>query len=158
MTTTSSPADPAVSIPVEHRVLVVDDSAMDRHLAGSIIQKMGNCQASFAENGVEALAMMQQTKFDLVLTDMLMPEMDGLELVQAIRSKYPMIPVILMTAHGSEELAVQALHAGAASYVPKRDLANDLRRKQRIGRVEAAAAYVAVKALQLAGFEHAGAA
>jgi anti-sigma regulatory factor (Ser/Thr protein kinase) len=53
--------------------------------------------------------------------------MDGLELVQQIRLKYPLTPVILMTAHGSEDVAVRALQFGAASYVPKRDLANDLR-------------------------------
>ena len=109
-----------------HSVLIVDDSAMDRHLAGSIVQKMGDWKASFAENGVEALAMMQQTKYDIVLTDMLMPEMDGLQLVTAIRSKHPMVPVILMTAHGSEEIAIQALQKGAASYVPKKGLARDL--------------------------------
>ena len=122
-TPTAPGAAPGVAA---HSVLVVDDSAMDRHLAGSIIQKMGDWKASFAENGVEALAMMQQNKYDIVLTDMLMPEMDGLQLVTAIRSKYPMVPVILMTAHGSEEIAIQALQKGAASYVPKKGLARDL--------------------------------
>ena len=52
--------------------------------------------------------------------------MDGLQLVQAIRSKYPGMPVILMTAHGSEDIAIQALQKGAASYVPKKSLARDL--------------------------------
>src|SRR5262249_1196480 len=62
----------------------------------------------------------------VVLTDMLMPGMDGLQLVQAIRAKYPLVPVILMTAHGSEDIAIQALQKGAASYVPKKFLARDL--------------------------------
>ena len=123
---TSSAPDRAVAGTAAYNVLVVDDSAMDRHLAGSIIQKMGGWHASFAGNGVEALAMMQQNKYDIVLTDMLMPEMDGLQLVTAIRTKYPMIPVILMTAHGSEDIAIQALQKGAASYVPKKGLARDL--------------------------------
>ena len=123
---TSSNPEQIVFGTAHHSVLIVDDSAMDRHLAGAIVQKMGNWQASFAENGVEALAMMQQNKYDIVLTDMLMPEMDGLQLVQAIRSKYPMTPVILMTAHGSEDIAIQALNQGAASYVPKKGLARDL--------------------------------
>jgi DNA-binding response OmpR family regulator len=57
---------------------------------------------------------------------MQMPEMDGLDLVRHVRRKFPTVPVILMTAHGSEELAVQALQAGATSYVPKRNLARDL--------------------------------
>ena len=62
----------------------------------------------------------------MILTDMLMPEMDGLELVEAVRSKYPLTPVILMTAHGSEDLAIRALKKGAASYVPKQSLAQNL--------------------------------
>jgi CheY-like chemotaxis protein/anti-sigma regulatory factor (Ser/Thr protein kinase) len=107
-------------------VLIVDDAAMDRHLAGAIIQKLEGWQAVFAGNGVEALAAMKSQVPDLVLTDMLMPEMDGLELVQAIRSTYPLVPVILMTAHGSEDIAIQALQKGAASYVPKKSLARDL--------------------------------
>jgi CheY-like chemotaxis protein/anti-sigma regulatory factor (Ser/Thr protein kinase) len=107
-------------------VLVVDDSAMDRHLAGAIVQKMTGWQATFASNGSEALASLEGRLPDVVLTDMLMPEMDGLQLVQAIRGKYPLVPVILMTAHGSEDIAIQALQKGAASYVPKKSLARDL--------------------------------
>src|SRR4029077_13987661 len=79
-----------------------------------------------AGNGVEALALLEKQLPDVVLTDMLMPEMDGLQLVQAIRGKYPGLPVILMTAHGSEDIAIQALQKGAASYVPKKSLARDL--------------------------------
>lgn len=107
-------------------VLVVDDSAMDRHLAGAIVQKMGGWQATFAANGVEALESLHRQVPDVVLTDMLMPEMDGLQLVQAIRTEFPLLPVILMTAHGSEDIAIQALQKGAASYVPKKSLARDL--------------------------------
>ena len=109
-----------------HTVLVVDDSAMDRHLAGAIVGKQPGWQASFAENGVDALASLERRLPDVVLTDLLMPEMDGLQLVQAIRAKYPLVPVILMTAHGSEDIAIQALQKGAASYVPKKSLARDL--------------------------------
>jgi CheY-like chemotaxis protein/anti-sigma regulatory factor (Ser/Thr protein kinase) len=120
---TSTSAEPTTP---SHSVLIVDDSAMDRHLAGAIVQKMGNWQSSFASNGVEALQVLERQRPDVVLTDMLMPEMDGLQLVTAIRSKYPLIPVILMTAHGSEDIAIQALQKGAASYVPKKSLARDL--------------------------------
>jgi anti-sigma regulatory factor (Ser/Thr protein kinase) len=55
-----------------------------------------------------------------------MPEMNGLELVSAVKDDYPHIPVILMTAQGSEEIAAEALRCGAASYVPKLRLADDL--------------------------------
>ena len=119
-TATTEAATPA------HTILVVDDSVMDRHLAGAIIQKSDGWQVAFASNGKEALDALQEQTPDVVLTDMLMPEMDGLELVQAIHVKHPLVPVILMTAHGSEELAIQALRSGAASYVPKKSLARDL--------------------------------
>ncbi len=115
-----------VTLPAMHNVLVVDDSTVDRHLAAGLIQKMEGWKPSFAGNGVEALSAMEQHMPDIVLTDMLMPEMDGLELVQTIRVKYPRVPVILMTAHGSEDVAIQALQKGAASYVPKKSLARDL--------------------------------
>jgi DNA-binding NarL/FixJ family response regulator len=62
----------------------------------------------------------------VIVTDLQMPEMDGLQLVTAIRIHYPTVPVVLITAHGSEELAVRALEQGAASYVPKSQLAHNL--------------------------------
>jgi CheY-like chemotaxis protein len=107
-------------------VLVVDDSVLDLRKAEKLLTK--ECQATVkcANNGKEALDMMRQELPDAVLTDLQMPEMDGLQLVEEIRRKYPSVPVILMTAHGSEEIAVQALQRGAASYVPKRNLAKDL--------------------------------
>ena len=120
----ASPASEAVA--AVHTILIVDDSAMDRHLAGAIVQKMEGWQTLFASDGKEALDVLNQKAADVFLTDMLMPEMDGLELVRAIRSQHPMVPVILMTAHGSEDLSIQALRNGAASYVPKKSLARDL--------------------------------
>ncbi|MHB1424062.1 MAG: response regulator [Gemmataceae bacterium] len=122
--TPDAPASEAAT--AAHTVLIVDDSATDRHLAGAIVQKCEGWQALFATNGREALEMLSQHAADVVLTDMLMPEMDGLELVRAIRAQHPLAPVILMTAHGSEDLAIQALRNGAASYVPKNSLARDL--------------------------------
>ena len=107
-------------------VLVVDDVAMDRFLAGALLEEHPGWAAVYAEDGREALSIIQKDIPDLVLTDLQMPEVNGLELVKAIRRDYSHLPVILMTAHGSEEIAVAALKVGAASYVPKRDLARDL--------------------------------
>ena len=107
-------------------ILVVDDVTLDRHLVGALIEEHAGWSAVFAEDGRDALALIKLQVPDLVLTDLQMPEMNGLELVEAIRRDYSYLPVILMTAHGSEEIAVTALKAGAASYVPKRDLARDL--------------------------------
>jgi CheY-like chemotaxis protein len=106
-------------------VLVVDDSRLDRTRAGGILRKAGH-EVAFAANGREALDQLAVDVPDVVVTDLQMPELDGLELVEAVRLRYPHVPVILMTAHGSEEIAVRALQKGAASYVPKRSLAQDL--------------------------------
>ena len=107
-------------------ILVVDDSAMDRRLAGGLLEKESDWTVIFAKDGSEALSQIELHVPDIVLTDLQMHEMDGLELVKAIRADYPLIPVILFTAKGSEEVAVKALQTGAASYVPKRRLAGDL--------------------------------
>ncbi len=107
-------------------ILVVDDSAVDRKLVGGLLGKDASIKVDFAVNGLEALASMEAGIPDLVLTDLIMPEMDGLSLVSAVRKRFHLVPVILMTSKGSEELAVQALATGAASYVPKRILAQRL--------------------------------
>jgi len=107
-------------------ILVVDDSPVDRLLVGGLLEKEPGWEVAYASQGVEALAVIAARPPDLVLTDLVMPEMDGLELVSAVRSRHPLIPVILMTSKGSEETATRALQQGAASYVPKRLLANEL--------------------------------
>ena len=107
-------------------VLVVDDSAVDRRLAGGILEKASGLKIEYAANGAEALEKIELSRPDMVLSDLQMPELDGLELVGRVRSRYPLIPVVLMTAHGSEDIAVQALARGAASYVPKAKLAQEL--------------------------------
>lgn len=106
-------------------VLVVDDSALDRRLTKRMLEEVG-LRVRCAEDGCQALEMMGESVPDMVLTDMQMPGMDGLELVQHLGFHYPTVPVVLMTAYGSEETAVEALRGGAASYVPKHNLARDL--------------------------------
>ena len=108
------------------RVLVVDDSPMDRRLAGRILEKAGDIEVFYAADGQQGLEQVEAHVPDLVLTDMQMPVMDGLRLVETLKKQYPLIPVVLMTAAGSEEIAVRALQLGAASYVPKKHLAEDL--------------------------------
>jgi CheY-like chemotaxis protein len=106
-------------------VLIVDDNTIDRKLAAGIVERVGMA-TRHAVHGKEAVQIIQRELPDIVLTDMLMPEMDGLELVRYIKKHHAAIPVILMTAHGSEEIAVKALKIGASSYVPKQILAREL--------------------------------
>ncbi len=100
-------------------VLIVDDSAIDRRLIAGLAGHGNNWQLDLASDGVQALARMATQLPDIVLTDLQMPGLNGLELVSSVRRKFPQVPVVLMTAQGSEEIAIQALRAGAASYVPK---------------------------------------
>ena len=112
-------------------ILIVDDSLVSRELARGCLAN-SNLITVFATNGREALESIERDMPDLVLTDLQMPEMDGLELVQEINTSFPMLPVILMTAHGSEEIAVKALQTGASSYVPKKNLVRDLEQTIRV--------------------------
>jgi CheY-like chemotaxis protein/anti-sigma regulatory factor (Ser/Thr protein kinase) len=106
-------------------VLVVDDSPVDRRLVGGLLGKT-DWKIEYAVNGSEAMECINSVKPDLIVTDLQMPLMDGLELVAAVKSNYPLIPTILMTSKGSEEIAMRALKAGAASYTPKHRLAESL--------------------------------
>lgn len=115
--------NPSQSIPTEtYSVLIVDDSPIDGNLAAGLLARTGSYEVEFAMNGVDALDSIRGNEPDIVLTDLQMPELDGLGLVESIRNDFPSIPVVLMTAHGSEAIAAQALLKGAASYVPKTDL------------------------------------
>ena len=104
------------------KILVVDDFRIVRLLVARMIEKLPGTSVIEAGDGQEALDAIDHEAPSVVLTDMQMPRMNGLELVCAVRDKHPNIPVILMTAQGSEELAIQALRAGAASYVPKKEM------------------------------------
>jgi len=107
-------------------VLVVDDNPIDRLRAGRLIDQDRRCHATYAEDGTQALARLADHPTSVVLTDLQMEGMDGLNLVRAIRNKHPKVPVIVMTGHGSEDVAMEALRVGATDYVPKQRLAQDL--------------------------------
>lgn len=111
---------------VKPKVLIVDDAKADRVRACGIVARWRECEIIEAANGRAAIDEVSRQFPDLILTDLHMPEMDGLELVAAVREEHPGIPVILMTAKGSEEIAAQALRQGAASYVPKLRMQDDL--------------------------------
>jgi CheY-like chemotaxis protein len=117
------------------KVLIVDDSPVDRRLAGRFLERRLNVPESdadtgltvlYAGNGRDALTKIAEERPDVVVTDIQMPDISGLDVVLHVRARFPLIPVIVMTGQGSEELAVRALQSGAASYVPKGEIARDL--------------------------------
>lgn len=107
-------------------ILVVDDSAVDRRLLSGILEKRADFRVETVANGAEAVAKVRESLPDVVVTDLNMPEMDGLQLVTALRNLHPQIPVILTTANGSEGVAMEALEEGAANYVAKSQAAERL--------------------------------
>jgi CheY-like chemotaxis protein len=113
--------------PARLRALVVEDSPTQAILLRQRLARSG-FEVQTAAHGVEALAIVERRLPSVILTDLDMPQMDGLELVKQLRQRGAAVPVILMTALGSEEIAVQALQAGASGYVPKRNMERDLAR------------------------------
>ena len=105
-------------------ILVVDDSRTDQALIGELIRKEAiDWVVEFADSAEEALVRMRELAVQVVVTDMMMPGMDGLALLDMVRKRYENVPVILATGEGSEALAAEALRRGAASYVSKKELA-----------------------------------
>lgn len=107
-------------------MLIVDDSPMDLRITGSFVEKHLGWDCRYASDGRDALNRLSEQLPDLVLTDLQMPNMNGFELVDAVRGTYPQLPVVLMTAYGSEKIALEALRLGAASYIRKHKLEKDL--------------------------------
>jgi two-component system response regulator AtoC len=98
------------------RVLLVDDEPSVLFALKEVVQSRG-WEALLARSGREALALADRA--DAVVTDFAMPDMDGMELLAALRERDDTLPVLLLTAHGSERLAVRAIKAGAYEYVTK---------------------------------------
>jgi DNA-binding response OmpR family regulator len=108
-----------------NRILVVDDSPTQLAQLQMVLQQQG-FEVLTATNGKEAYDRIAAESVDVVVTDLQMPELNGLELVAKIKASWPSLPVILTTSQGSEAIAAEALRQGASSYVPKRDMTTSL--------------------------------
>lgn len=109
------------------KVLLVEDSSTQA-VEMTMLLEASDHVVVHAVNGRLGLESLQRDQIDVVVTDLEMPEINGLQLVETMRSSYPHVPSILVTGHGSEDLAAEALRRGAAGYVPKtrlQDLLND---------------------------------
>ena len=103
----------------DENILIVDDEQDLTQLLKRSLEPEMECRVKTASNGEDALRMVDSEAFDLVLLDMKMPGMDGLELLERIRRNHPWLTVIMMTAHGCIELAVQAIRSGAYDFITK---------------------------------------
>ena len=104
---------------VKKMLIVDDEETLTYSLYQSFIISQRDYEVVTASTGEEACEKLSDTKFDLVITDIKMPGMDGLELLTLIKSKYPATEVIVMTAYGSQEKREEALRKGARFYIEK---------------------------------------
>ncbi len=109
-----------------NKILIVDDEINMRLVLTAMLKKEGYEVAS-ASDGQEALQILQSGKIAAVVTDLKMPNIDGMELLNHITSKHPAIPVIMITAHGTVATAVEALKKGALDYITKPFELDDLK-------------------------------
>ena len=100
------------------RLLIVDDEEGMRRLLNKVLTRAGY-ETVTVGSGAEALRQVAADRFDLVVTDIKMPEMDGLQLLRELKEYEPSLPIIVMTAYGTVESAVEALRAGAYDYIAK---------------------------------------
>ena len=105
----------------EHSCLVVEDSPMMRQLLVFALARIKKLKVTEAEDGVDGLRKLAGDRFDLVITDINMPIMDGLKLVKRIRSDetHKDVPIIIITTEGSQEDRQRAMALGATAYITK---------------------------------------
>ena len=103
------------------RFLVVDDFSTMRRIVRNLLKELGYTNVDEAEDGAVALQKLRQGEFDFVVSDWNMPNMDGLQLLQAVRSdpKLRHLPVLMITAEAKKENIIAAAQAGAHGYIVK---------------------------------------
>jgi DNA-binding response OmpR family regulator len=99
-------------------ILVVDDESSIRLTLSALLKRAGH-QVTSAENGEEAVQVLEQQRFDLLLVDLKMPGMDGMQVVAAARQRQPDIAINVLTGHGSLDTAIEGLHQGIFDYLLK---------------------------------------
>jgi len=107
-----------MNLPGDVRILIVDDEAGVRKVLAQVLQEDG-FQTTQATDGRMAMKQFEEDPFPLVITDIVMPELDGIELLQGIKQLNPATQVIIITSYASVETAVEALRCGAYDYLFK---------------------------------------
>src|SRR5215470_3762734 len=99
-------------------ILIVDDEAVVRRVLGEALSRTG-LTVELASSGAAALERLEQPGIDLLLLDLQLGDIDGVGVLQAARQRWPDLPIIMLTAHGSLPSAIAAVRAGAADYLLK---------------------------------------
>jgi DNA-binding NtrC family response regulator len=100
------------------QILLIDDERAIRRALREILE-FENCQVQEAESGVQALQLLEQSSFDLIFSDIKMPHMDGIELLEQIKKKNLETPVVMISGHGNVDTAVGAIKLGAFDFIEK---------------------------------------
>ncbi len=108
------------------RILVVDDEESMCQYLSILLEKEGH-EVATAQSGAEALGMLEDQPIDVVMTDIQMPRMDGIQLLKGVKAKDPTLPVVIMTAYASEQSAIDAVNLGAFSYLQKHCKNDDIK-------------------------------
>lgn len=101
------------------KILITDDAAFMRHMLKNILAKEGYEIAGEATNGAEAVSMYESIRPSVVLLDITMPQMDGIEAVKRIKAIDPDAKIIMISALGSQNKIIEALEAGARDFIVK---------------------------------------
>ena len=112
----------------KERILVVDDEESIREMVSKIVTHIGH-EVATARNGKEALEILRNKSFSILITDTKMREMDGFELMKASRATYPDLYIICMTAHGASYTYTDVVTSGATDYITKPFTIDEVRAK-----------------------------
>lgn len=109
------------------KIVIIDDEAPILELIGQVSRRMGH-EVSLFQTGREGMAGMERVKPELLIVDLRIPDMNGLQIIQECRQKYPQTQVVMVTGYGSVETAVEAMKLGAFDYLTKPFELDDLQR------------------------------
>lgn len=131
------------------RILIVDDEDVIRQMVGRVLKYMG-IESEVAENGFQALEQLKGGRFDIIIADIRMPNMDGMELLKIVGKEYPEIDVMIMTAHSAKYSFVDVVESGAADFINKPFSVEELKAKvERVLRERASIKELVRKTTQL---------
>lgn len=108
------------------RILVADDNAHMRAALRLVLEESGEWEIIDAANGEEALTLVREHAFSLVILDLAMPGMDGISVARVLTEKYPFLPILMHTLYWSQRVAIEALKVGVRKVIPKSDKATIL--------------------------------
>ncbi|MFA5583212.1 MAG: response regulator [Bacteriovoracaceae bacterium] len=103
----------------QFKVLIVDDSSFSRSHLTKLVTNAGHIVAGEASSGAEALSMLNEKDVDVVVTDIVMPEMTGIQLTEKISKSFSDIYIIVVSSLSQEHVILEAISAGATDFIPK---------------------------------------